>query len=121
MKTLLIENQKLGKIINQIIEGGFGIDSNDFLITNNSNEKFKQFAIKSCSINITDKVVEAIGDLNLEIDGFENEVLDFIVFTVHNDEENQKICYCATLSELIILYDDILVSDGWNCYTLENY
>ena len=82
MKTLLIENQKLGKIINQIIEGGFGIDSNDFLITNNSNEKFKQFAIKSCSINITDKVVEAIGDLNLEIDGFENEVLDFIVFTV---------------------------------------
>ena len=125
MKTLLIENQPLNNIINQIVEGGFGVDSDNFLITNNINEKYKQIAIKSCSINIADKIVESIGDLNLKVNSFESEILEFIVFTTEteiNEEtgKNEDICFCASLIELTTMYDDILISTGWNCYSLDN-
>lgn len=126
MKTLLIENQTLKFIIQQIIEGGFGVDSNDFLITNTVNEKYREIAIKSCSINIIDTVVESIGDLNLKVDGFEDEIFEFICYKSNeeiDEETNQKqnICFCMTLFELSFIYDDILDSTGWNCFSLSNY
>lgn len=126
MKTLLIENQQLNYILQQIIEGGFGVDSNDFLITNNHNEKYNEIAIKACSINIADKVIESIGDLNLKVDGFEDEILEFVVYKTNDEigeETNQKqqICYCMSLIESLFIYPDILTSTGWNCFSLENY
>ena len=116
METIIYNNASLRYIIEAISHGtvGFTKDTsiNDLLIVcATNNEVFKQIIIKPSIIDISKNILEFIGDKHESVDLVEDELLEFIVLTMVDEQDDigkkQKCLVNQSLSEYITLFPDI--------------
>lgn len=112
METTIYNNASLRYIIEAISRGtvGFTDDSttiNDLLIICcTETDMFKQIVIKPSIVDVSKNMLEFIGDRHETVDLLEDELLEFIVLTVV-DEDGKKCLVNQSLTEYIMLFPDI--------------
>lgn len=111
---VLINNAPLLVILNKINNGEyFTLEIDELLITNTSNPQYSQIVIRPSLIDITNKVLETIGDSKIETTLVETEILEFICFTQTIDEEGKQVLMNQSLTEMFLIDNSILNSTGW--------
>lgn len=132
METIIYNNASLRYIIEAISHGtvGFSDDSNinDLLIIcATDNEVFKQIVIKPSVVDISKNILEFIGDKHESVDLVEDELLEFIVLTMVDEQvdehgKKQKCLVNQSLSEYITLFPDInefMSSNIWKLVSIK--
>ena len=112
---LILNDVPLLVILNKINNGEyFDLEIDELIITNNSNPQYSQIVIRPSLIDITNKVLETIGDSKIETDLVETEILEFICFIQIINEEGKQVLVNQSLTEMILIDNSILNSTGWN-------
>lgn len=111
---LILNDVPLLVILNKINNGEyFDLEIDELIITNNSNPQYNQIIIRPSLIDITNKVLETIGDSKIETTLVETEILEFICFTQTIDEEGKQVLMNQSLTEMFLIDNSILNSTGW--------
>ncbi len=113
--TIILENQSLSTIISYVINGVSEVD--ELLITNTTNKKYSEIAIKPCTIDISNNILEFLSVTQTKTELLETDLFDFICYTKSIDAEtNQSRINSMSLMELIFIDKEILNSTGWNLF-----
>lgn len=120
---VIYNNQKLSYILSAVLDGTAGFANiNDLLITNHSESKYNEIAIKPCSINITEQILEVLSETKIKPELIDTELNEFICYTKTIDSEtNEEILLNQSLTEMILIDSEILNSIGWRLTDFSEY